>query len=53
MLASGWPGLDMDKIPAPEDVAKAIVPLCLPNCMETGRLYNYRDGKFLDFRAPA
>jgi NAD(P)-dependent dehydrogenase (short-subunit alcohol dehydrogenase family) len=53
MLASGWPGLDMAKIPAPEEVAKAIVPLCLPSCMETGRLFNYRDGKFLDFRTPA
>jgi NAD(P)-dependent dehydrogenase (short-subunit alcohol dehydrogenase family) len=53
MLASGWPGLDMDKVPAPEDVVKAIVPLCLPNCNETGRLYSYRDGKFLDFHPPA
>jgi NAD(P)-dependent dehydrogenase (short-subunit alcohol dehydrogenase family) len=53
MLASGWPGLDMDTIPPPEEVAKAIVPLCLPACTETGRLYNYRDGKFLDFRSPA
>ena len=53
MLASGWPGLDMDRVPAPEDVVKAIVPLCLPNCNETGRLYSYRDGKFLDFRPPA
>jgi NAD(P)-dependent dehydrogenase (short-subunit alcohol dehydrogenase family) len=53
MLASGWPGLDMDRVPAPEDVVKAIVPLCLPNCNETGRLYSYRDGKFLDFHPPA
>jgi NAD(P)-dependent dehydrogenase (short-subunit alcohol dehydrogenase family) len=53
MLASGWPGLDMDKVPAPEDVVKAIVPLCLPSCTETGRVYSYRDGKFLDFRPPA
>jgi hypothetical protein len=53
MLASGWPGLDMDKVPAPEDVVKAIVPLCLPSCNETGRVYSYRDGKFLDFRPPA
>jgi NAD(P)-dependent dehydrogenase (short-subunit alcohol dehydrogenase family) len=52
MLASGWPGLDMSAIPPPEDVAKAIVPLCLPSCTETGRLYNYRDGRFLDFRPP-
>jgi NAD(P)-dependent dehydrogenase (short-subunit alcohol dehydrogenase family) len=53
MLASGWPGLDMDKVPAPEEVVRAIVPLCLPSCNETGRLYSYRDGKFLDFRPPA
>jgi NAD(P)-dependent dehydrogenase (short-subunit alcohol dehydrogenase family) len=53
MLASGWPGLDMDRVPAPEDVVKAIVPLCLPNCNETGRVYSYRDGKFLDFHPPA
>ena len=53
MLASGWPGLDMETIPPPEEVAKAIVPLCLPSCIETGRLYAYRSGKFLDFRAPA
>jgi hypothetical protein len=53
MLASGWPGLDMSEIPPPEDVAKAIVPLCLPECTETGRVYLYREGKFLDFRSPA
>jgi hypothetical protein len=34
-------------------VAKAIVPLCLPACSENGRLYDYRAGKFLDFRPPA
>lgn len=53
MLASGWPGLDMNTIPPPEEVAKAVVPLCLPSCTESGRLYNYRDGRFLDFRPPA
>jgi NAD(P)-dependent dehydrogenase (short-subunit alcohol dehydrogenase family) len=53
MLASGWPGLDMDKVPAPEERVKAIGPLCPPSCNETGRVYSYRDGKFLDFRPPA
>ena len=37
----------------PKQVAKAIVPLCLPACTENGRLYDYRAGKFLDFRPPA
>jgi NAD(P)-dependent dehydrogenase (short-subunit alcohol dehydrogenase family) len=53
MYASGWPGADMDALPTPEQVAKAIVPLCLPSCTENGRLYDYRAGKFLDFRPPA
>jgi NAD(P)-dependent dehydrogenase (short-subunit alcohol dehydrogenase family) len=53
MLASGWPGLDMSQVPPPEDVAKAIVPLCLPSCTDTGRVYLYREGRFLDFRPPA
>jgi NAD(P)-dependent dehydrogenase (short-subunit alcohol dehydrogenase family) len=53
MLASGWPGIDLQTVPPPDDVAKAIVPLCLPSCTESGRLYNFRDGKFLDFRPPA
>jgi NAD(P)-dependent dehydrogenase (short-subunit alcohol dehydrogenase family) len=53
MYMSGWPGIDPATLPAPEEVAKAIVPLCLRDCTENGRLYSFRDGEFLDFRAPA
>ncbi len=53
MFASGWPGADLDALPTAEQVAKAIVPLCLADCTENGRLYDYRAGKFLDFRPPA
>jgi NAD(P)-dependent dehydrogenase (short-subunit alcohol dehydrogenase family) len=53
MYAGGWPGVDPETLPPPEQVAKAIVPLCLPACSENGRLYDYRAGKFLDFRPPA
>ena len=53
MYMSGWPGIDPATLPAPEEVAKAIVPLCLPDCIENGRLYDFRAGKFLDFRMPA
>ena len=35
------------------DVAETIVPLCLPSCSENGKLYDFRAGKFLEFRAPA
>jgi NAD(P)-dependent dehydrogenase (short-subunit alcohol dehydrogenase family) len=53
MYSGGWPGIDPETLPPPEQVAKAIVPLCLPACTENGRLYDYRAGKFLDFRPPA
>ena len=53
MYASGWPGVDPQTLPTPEIVADKIVPLCLPSCSENGRLYDFRAGKFLEFRAPA
>jgi NAD(P)-dependent dehydrogenase (short-subunit alcohol dehydrogenase family) len=52
MHASGWPGVDPDTLPPPEDVAKAIVPLCTAACAETGKMYDCRAGKFLAFWAP-
>ena len=51
--ASGLPGVDPQTLPTPEIVAEKIVPLCLPSCSENGRLYDFRAGKFLEFRAPA
>ena len=42
-----------ETLPAPEEVAKAIVPLCLPDCTESGKIYDFRTGKFLEFRPPA
>jgi NAD(P)-dependent dehydrogenase (short-subunit alcohol dehydrogenase family) len=53
MYASGWPGVDPETLTPPEDVAKAMVPLCLPDCSESGKVYNFREKKFLEFRAPA
>ncbi|MBS0246771.1 MAG: SDR family NAD(P)-dependent oxidoreductase [Proteobacteria bacterium] len=52
MYASGWPGVDPETLTPPEDVAKAIVPLCLPSCTESGKVYDYRAGKFLAFQPP-
>jgi len=28
------------------------VPLCLPGFQETGKLYDFRTGKLMSFRAP-
>jgi len=53
MYASGWPGVDPETLTPPDVVAKAIVPLCLPSCRENGKVWNYADGRFLDFRMPA
>jgi NAD(P)-dependent dehydrogenase (short-subunit alcohol dehydrogenase family) len=52
MRAQVMPGEDPMTLPTPEQVAQAIVPLCLPSCMETGKLYDYRAGKFLEFTQP-
>ena len=53
MRAALMPGEDPMTLPPPEEVAKAIVPLCLPSCTVSGKLYDFKLGKFLDFRAPA
>jgi hypothetical protein len=37
----------------PEEVAKAIVPLCLSDCTESRKIYDFPAGKLLEFRAPA
>lgn len=53
MYATAFPGIDPETLPTPDEVAASIVPLCLPECAETGRLYNYRAGRFLDYHPPS
>jgi NAD(P)-dependent dehydrogenase (short-subunit alcohol dehydrogenase family) len=53
MIKVAFPGIDETTLPTADEVAAAIVPLCLPACNENGRLYEFRDRKFVDFRAPA
>ncbi len=53
MMATAFPGIDPETLPPAEEVAKAIVPLCLPSCTENSKFYDYRAGKFLEFRPPA
>ena len=53
MRAQVMSGEDPMTLPTPEQVAETIVPLCLSSCMETGKLYDYRTGKFLEFTQPA
>jgi NAD(P)-dependent dehydrogenase (short-subunit alcohol dehydrogenase family) len=53
MRAQVMPGEDPMTLPTPEDVAEKILPLCLPSCSETGKLYDFPAGKFLKFKPPA
>jgi NAD(P)-dependent dehydrogenase (short-subunit alcohol dehydrogenase family) len=53
MRAILMPGEDPLKLDTPEQVAEAIVPLCLPSWTGTGQLYDYKAGKALSFQPPA
>jgi NAD(P)-dependent dehydrogenase (short-subunit alcohol dehydrogenase family) len=53
MYLSAFPGADPATLPTPEKIAKAIIPLCLPECPESGKIYEFRAQKFLDLHAPA
>jgi NAD(P)-dependent dehydrogenase (short-subunit alcohol dehydrogenase family) len=53
MRATLMPGEDPATLPAPEQVAEAIVPLCLPQFQETGKIYDYRAGRLMGFRGPS
>ena len=53
MYLGAFPGIDPATLPTPEQVAPAIVPLCTPECRGSGRVYDFRAGKFIDFHPPA
>jgi NAD(P)-dependent dehydrogenase (short-subunit alcohol dehydrogenase family) len=53
MMGVAFPGVDPQTLPPAEEVAQAIVPLCLPSCTENGRLYDFREGRFKSFQPPA
>jgi NAD(P)-dependent dehydrogenase (short-subunit alcohol dehydrogenase family) len=53
MRAMVMPGEDPMTLPAPAAVAERIVDLCLPGFTETGKLYEFRSAKLLQFMPPA
>jgi NAD(P)-dependent dehydrogenase (short-subunit alcohol dehydrogenase family) len=52
MRAQLMPGEDPETLPTPEQVAEKVMPLCLPDFTESGRLFDYPTGRLLSFRAP-
>lgn len=53
MRAILMPGEDPLTLDTPEQVADAIVPLCLPSWIETGKIYDYKSRTALSFQPPA
>ena len=53
MRAAVFPGEDPMTLDTPEQVAEFIVPMCVPSWTESGKLYDYKSRKLLDFRPPA
>jgi NAD(P)-dependent dehydrogenase (short-subunit alcohol dehydrogenase family) len=47
MRAKAMPGEDPMTLDTPEQVAEALLPLCLPGCTESGRIYDYRTKAFV------
>jgi NAD(P)-dependent dehydrogenase (short-subunit alcohol dehydrogenase family) len=53
MRAQAMPGEDPMTLETPDKVAEKIVDLCLPSLQESGKLYAYSKGWFLEFRPPS
>ena len=53
MRAQVFPGEDPMTLDTPEQVAEFILPMCRPDWTETGKLYDYKARKLLEFRPPA
>ncbi len=53
MRAAAMPGEDPMSLKTADDAAAKIVDLCSPHFFETGKLYDYRQDRLLDFRPPA
>jgi NAD(P)-dependent dehydrogenase (short-subunit alcohol dehydrogenase family) len=53
MRATVFPGEDPTTLDTPEQAAEFIVPMCTPNWTETGKLYDYKSRKLMDFHPPA
>jgi NAD(P)-dependent dehydrogenase (short-subunit alcohol dehydrogenase family) len=53
MRATVMPGEDPATLPKPAQVAETILPLCLPDFVETGKLYDFPSRSLKSFREPA
>ena len=52
MRAQAIPGEDPSTVQQPSDVAKALLPLVARDYAETGKLFDMRQMRLLDYRLP-
>ncbi len=52
MRAQAMPGEDPNDLPHPSEVAAKLLPLLAPEMTETGKLFNVREGRMLEYRLP-
>ncbi|MFK8251729.1 SDR family NAD(P)-dependent oxidoreductase [Ancylobacter terrae] len=52
MRAKAFPGEDPETLPAPEQVAQAILALCRPDFEETGKIFEFTTGRLLTYHLP-
>src|SRR5215472_2353616 len=53
MRASVFPGEDPMTLDTPEQAAEFIMPMCAPDWIETGKLFDYKTRTLMSFRPPA
>ena len=53
MRAKAMPGEDPMTLNTPEEAAPALVAMCAPEWNETGKVYDFPQGRLLSFREPA
>ncbi len=52
MRAQAMPDEDPQTLPSAQEVAEKIVHLLSPDLKETGKLFNVRKNRFMDYHAP-
>ena len=52
MRARAMPGENPLSVPHPDEVAPSIVALASPQCVESGKLFDFVQNRFLDFNPP-
>jgi NAD(P)-dependent dehydrogenase (short-subunit alcohol dehydrogenase family) len=52
MRALAMPGENPQALPHPSEVAEKLLPLCRPDCTETGRLFRVKENRFFDYPLP-